>query len=95
MAYNQAAQRAAQHVRGLGVLPDRRADHPAVSAAARLAAAVLLVRELRVIARSPVVMVARAWTLAIWQWGGTIVRPIVEGLGRLRRDRDDDDPSRK
>lgn len=67
-----------------------------VSAAARLAAAVLLVRELRVIARIPVVMVARAWTLAIRPWGGTIVRPIVEGFGRLRRDRDDDDdPSRK
>ena len=71
----------------------------AVSAAARLAAAVLLVRELpRVIARIPMMMVARAWTLAIRPWGGSIVRPFVEGLGRLRRDRDrdeDDDPSRK
>jgi len=65
----------------------------AVSAAARLGAAVLLVRELRIIARIPVRMVERAWTLAIRPWGGTIVRPIVEGLGRLRRDRGDDDPS--
>ncbi len=64
----------------------------AVSAAARLAAAVLLVRELpRVLARIPMMMVARAWTLAIRPWGGTIVRPIVEGIGWLRRDRDRDD----
>jgi len=64
----------------------------AVSAGARLLAALLLVRELpRAIARLPITMVARAWTLAIRPWGGTIVRPIVEGIGRLRRDRDDDD----
>lgn len=67
----------------------------AVSAAARLCAAVLLVRELpRVLARIPMFVVTRAWTLAIRPWGGQIVRPIVEGLGRLvvtRRDRDDDD----
>jgi hypothetical protein len=65
------------------------ADHAAylwvfaVSAVARLAAVVLLVRELpRVLARLPVTFVARAWTLAIRPWGGTIVRPIVDRLGR-------------
>jgi len=61
-----------------------------LSAAARLAAAVLLVRGLaRTLARLPVVAVTRAWTLAIRPWGGTIVRPIVDGLDRLRgRDRE-------
>ncbi len=63
-----------------------------VSAAARLAAAVLLVRELpRVIARLPITMVVGAWTLAIRPWGGFIIRPVIEGIGRLRRGRADDD----
>ena len=30
-------------------------------------------------------VVVGAWTLAIRPWGGTIVRPIVEGLGKLTR----------
>lgn len=64
-----------------------------VSAGARLAAVVLIVRELpRTLARLPVAVVMRAWTLAIRPWGGTIVRPIVDGLERLgvtRRDRDE------
>lgn len=64
----------------------------AVSAAARLAAAVLLVRELpRVIVSLPFTMVARAWTLAIRPWGGTIIRPFIEGIGKLRRGRSEDD----
>ncbi|MBA3397464.1 MAG: MFS transporter [Deltaproteobacteria bacterium] len=60
------------------------------SAIARTLAAALIVRELpRVLVRLPGVIVVRAWTLAIRPWGGTIVRPIVEGLGKLgRRDRD-------
>jgi MFS family permease len=61
----------------------------AVSAAARFLAAMLLVRRLpREVVRLPLSMVARMWTLAIRPWGGTIVRPLVEGLSRLRRDRD-------
>lgn len=57
-----------------------------VSAIARIAAAVLIVRELpKVLVRLPVTVVVGAWTLAIRPWGGTIVRPIVEGLGKLTR----------
>lgn len=57
-----------------------------VSAAARLAAAFLVVRNLPlVLVRLPATLVVGAWTLAIRPWGGTIVRPIVEGLGRWRR----------
>lgn len=63
-----------------------------VSTAARLAAVLLLVRELPAqLARLPISVVGRAWTLAIRPWGGTIIRPIVEGLERLgvtRRDRE-------
>ncbi len=94
----QAIGTAGASLVGGGLLGALGSDHAAylwvfaVSAAARLGAALLLVRELpRAIARIPITMVARAWTLAIRPWGGTIVRPIVEGLGRLRRDRDDDD----
>ena len=58
----------------------------AVSAAARLAAAVMLERRLPLtLARLPFDVVGRAWTIALRPWGGTIIRPIVEGLGRLRR----------
>ena len=98
----QAIGTAGASLVGGALLAQLGSDHEAylwvfvVSAGARLAAAVLLVRELpRVLARIPIMMVARAWTLAIRPWGGTIVRPIVEGLGRLRRDRDDDDQSPK
>lgn len=56
----------------------------AISAVARLAAAVLVVAELpKALARLPVTVVVGAWTLGIRPWGGTIVRPIVEGLGKL------------
>ncbi len=61
-----------------------------LSAVARLAAVVLLVRGLPVtLARLPVDVGMRVWTVAIRPWGGTIVRPIAEGLERLRRRNDD------
>jgi MFS family permease len=57
-----------------------------VSAAARTCAALLIVKNLPlVLARLPATVVVGAWTLAIRPWGGTIVRPIVEGISRLRR----------
>jgi MFS family permease len=57
-----------------------------ISGIARFAAAVLVVRELpKVLLRLPVTVVVSAWTLGIRPWGGTIVRPIVEGLGKLAR----------
>ena len=56
------------------------------SFAARTLAALLVVRNLPlVLARLPATVVVRAWTLAIRPWGGTIVRPIVEGISKLRR----------
>jgi MFS family permease len=56
------------------------------SATARTAAALLVVRNLPlVLARLPATVVVGAWTLAIRPWGGTIVRPIVEGISKLRR----------
>jgi len=60
-----------------------------VSATARTLAALLVVRNLpRLLARLPAVIIVGTWTLAIRPWGGTIVRPIVDGLGKLgRRDR--------
>ncbi len=61
-----------------------------VSCGARLAATVLLVRELPfALARIPVTVAVRAWTLAIRPWGGTVVRPLVDGIDRLRRTRRD------
>ncbi|MCA9674181.1 MAG: MFS transporter [Myxococcales bacterium] len=61
------------------------------STIARVAAVTLLIRELPgIFARLPVLVVQRAWTVALRPWGGTIVRPIVDGLERLgvtRRDR--------
>ena len=57
-----------------------------VSALARFAAALLVVKNLpRLLVRLPATLVVGAWTLAIRPWGGTIVRPIIEGIGRLRR----------
>ncbi|NVB83407.1 MAG: MFS transporter [Kofleriaceae bacterium] len=57
-----------------------------VSAIARFAAAVLVVRNLpKVLVRLPVTVVVGAWTIAIRPWGGTIVRPLVEGLGKLAK----------
>jgi hypothetical protein len=57
-----------------------------VSAVARLLAALLIVKNLpRLIVRLPGVLVVGAWTLAIRPWGGTIVRPIIEGIGRWRK----------
>jgi hypothetical protein len=57
-----------------------------VSTIARTGAALLVVKNLPlVIARLPATVVVGAWTLAIRPWGGQIVRPIVEGISRLRR----------
>jgi len=57
-----------------------------VSAIARTGAALLIVRNLPlVLARLPATVLVGAWTLAIRPAGGTIVRPIVEGISRLRR----------
>jgi MFS family permease len=64
-----------------------------VSFVARTAAALLVVKNLpRLVASLPGTILVGTWTLAIRPWGGTIVRPIVEGLGKLGRrdDRDDD-----
>ena len=62
-----------------------------VSAIARFGAALLLVRRLREVVLLPVTVVARAWTLAVRPWGGTIVRPIVEGWKLVRGRREDAD----
>jgi MFS family permease len=77
---------------GGGLLAWLGSDHDAyvwlflVSAFARTLAALLVVRNLPlVLARLPATVVVGAWTLAIRPAGGTIVRPIVEGLNRLRR----------
>ncbi len=57
----------------------------ALSAIARFATVALLVHSLpATLMRLPVMVMSRAWTLAIRPWGGTIVRPIVEGI-RLTR----------
>ena len=57
-----------------------------VSAVARLAAALLIVKNLpRLIVRLPATIIVGAWTLAIRPWGGTIVRPFIEGITRWRR----------
>jgi hypothetical protein len=57
-----------------------------VSAVARLLAALLIVKKLpRLIVRLPATIIVGAWTLAIRPWGGTIVRPFIEGIGRWRK----------
>jgi MFS family permease len=64
----------------------------ASSAVARFAAAMMIVRWLRrvprLLARLPIRVAAGAWALAVRPWGATIIRPLVEGLGRVRRDRE-------
>lgn len=77
---------------GGALLASLGSDHDAyvwvflVSAVARTCAALLVVTNLPlVLARLPATVVVGAWTLAIRPWGGTIVRPIVEGISRLRR----------
>jgi len=44
----------------------------------------LLVRRLPSIPVLLPLAATRAWTLALRPWGGTILRPLVEGIGRLR-----------
>ncbi|MBA3499060.1 MAG: MFS transporter [Deltaproteobacteria bacterium] len=57
-----------------------------VSAIARLLAALLIVKNLpRLIVRLPATIIVGAWTLAIRPWGGTIVRPFIEGISRWRK----------
>jgi MFS family permease len=77
---------------GGALLASLGSDHDAyvwvflVSAVARTGAALLVVKNLPlVLARLPATVVVGAWTLAIRPWGGTIVRPIVEGISKLRR----------
>ncbi|HLL25519.1 MAG TPA: MFS transporter, partial [Kofleriaceae bacterium] len=54
-----------------------------VSAIARFAAALLVVRNLpRLLIRLPGTMIVSVWTMALRPWGGTIVRPIIEGTTR-------------
>jgi MFS family permease len=87
---------------GGAILGGAGADHHAYmvmfvsSSVARFGAAMLIVRWLRrvpwLLARLPLRVVIGAWTLAIRPWGETIVRPIVEGIGRVRRGGSDDDP---
>lgn len=53
---------------------------------ARTASALLVVSNLpRTLVRLPGTILVSTWTLAIRPWGGTIVRPFVEGLGRRAR----------
>jgi hypothetical protein len=86
---------------GGAILGGAGADHHAYmvmfvwSSIARFAAAMMIVRWLRrvpgLLARLPIRVVVGAWTLAIRPWGETIVRPIVEGIGRARRESRDSD----
>jgi MFS family permease len=77
---------------GGALLASLGSDHDAyvwvflVSAIARTCAALLVVKNLPlVLARLPATVVIHAWTLAIRPAGGTIVRPIIEGISKLRR----------
>jgi MFS family permease len=91
----QAVGNAAGSLLGGAVLGGAGADHRAYmimfacSSLGRFAAAMLIVRWLRrvpfALARLPIRVVAGAWSLAIRPWGATIVRPLVEGIGRVRR----------
>lgn len=61
------------------------------SAVARLAAAMLLVRQLRKLPQLlvwlPITVASRAWTLALRPAGSSMVRPIMDGIEWLRRER--------
>lgn len=90
----QAIGNAAGSVVG-GALLGGGADHRAymvvfvTSSLARIAAAMLIVRWLRrvpgLLARLPIRVVVGVWTLAIRPWGATLMRPIGESIGRVRR----------
>lgn len=98
----QAIGNAAGSLVGGALLGGAGADHRAymvvfvTSSIGRFAAAMLIVRWLRrvpaLLARLPIRVVVGAWTLAIRPWGATIVRPLVEGIGRARRRSDEADP---
>jgi MFS family permease len=87
---------------GGAILGGAGADHHAYmvvfasSSIARFAAAMMIVRWLRrvpkLLAQLPFRVVAGAWTLAIRPWGESIIRPLVEGIGRVRRGGRDEDP---
>jgi predicted MFS family arabinose efflux permease len=88
----QAVGNAGASFVGGALLAGLGSDHDAyvwvflVSAFARFGAALLVVRNLpRLLVRLPATVIVGAWTLAIRPWGGTIVRPIVEGITRLRK----------
>jgi len=92
----QALSQAAASVLGgvlLGALGSDREAYFAVflaSALARFAAMTLLVRRLPSIPVLLPMVATRAWTMALRPWGGTILRPLVLGAGRLRRVRPGD-----
>ena len=95
----QALGTAGASLAGGAVLGALGADHDGyaavflLSTAARVAAMVLLVRGLpATLARLPFEAIGRVWTVAIRPWGGTIVRPFVEGLERLRGEDRGDEP---
>jgi MFS family permease len=93
----QAIGNAVGSLLGGALLGGAGADHRAymavyvASSLGRFAAAMLIVRRLRrvpqLLARIPLKMVVGVWTLAIRPWGETIVRPLVDGISRARRDR--------
>jgi MFS family permease len=93
----QAVGTAAASIAGGALFASFGSDHDAylivffASAFLRFCAVILLVRHLpRLLFSLPQQIVQRAWVLAIRPWGGTILRPFVEGIDRLMR-RDDDD----
>jgi hypothetical protein len=94
----QAVGTAAASIAGGALFASAGSDHDAylivffTSAALRFAAVVLLVRHLpRLLFELPQQIVQRAWVMAIRPWGGTILRPFVEGIDRLMRKDDDDE----
>ncbi len=93
----QATGNAAGSLLGGAILGGAGADHHAymlvyvASAIGRFAAAMLIVRRLRqvsgLLVRLPLRMAVRTRALAIRPWGATIIRPLVDGITRARRDR--------
>ncbi len=94
----QALGNAGASLLGAAMLGALGGDHGAymwlfgVSAFARIGATALLVRGLRPLVGLPFTVAARAWTVALRPWGGTIVRPIAHRLERRRVDRSNSDP---
>lgn len=88
----QAVGTAAASLVGAAVVGAAGTDHDAylwvfgVSAVARLAAVTLLVTHLpKLLLGVPIAIVRDTWVLAVRPWGGTILRPFVEGFERWRK----------